>query len=805
VQDFEKLGEFYLGRAYDLGSRTTGEEAILYDSRDLVTHAAIIGMTGSGKTGLALGLLEEAAIDGVPAVAIDPKGDLGNLLLTFPDLSAASFRPWVNADEARRQGLSQDEFAAREAGKWKAGLAAWGQDGARIQKLKDAVDVAIYTPGSNAGLPVSILKSFDAPPPEMVDDHELFAERVSTSVTGLLTLAGITADPVKSREHILLSTIVTEAWRKGEPLDLAALISRVQSPPLQKIGVLDLDAFYPADDRFQLAMALNGLLASPSFQAWLQGDPLDVGELLYTPQGKPRLAIVSIAHLNDAERMFFVSMLFGQTLSWMRRQPGTTSLRAILYMDEVAGYVPPTANPPSKPPLLTLLKQARAFGLGVVLATQNPVDLDYKALSNIGTWFLGRLQTERDKLRVLDGLEGAISGSGTFDRAEMDRTLSALGKRVFLLHNVHEAHPEVFETRWAMSYLAGPLTRDHIRTLMAPRKAATPQAEPAVAPGAVAPAAPSARAPAPGGAEAGGLRPVLPPDVPQFFAPARTTGAAAYVPRLFCAGSVQFTDTKLGLSVARGVNVLASIADAAVPVDWQLAQPTGLALGDLQQRPEEGASFAPLPSAAAKAKNYASWEKEFARWLLATQTLDLLRDHDTKLVSRPGESERDFRIRLQQATREARDAAKKKLEQKYAPKLARLTDRLRRAQQAAEREAQQATESKVQTGFSILATGIGALFGRKAISATNIGKAASAARSVSRTMKESGDVGRAQDTVRALQAQIEELDAALRADLAAIEAAGDASQRTLEAVSVTPKKTSVTVQRVVLAWIPSDR
>jgi hypothetical protein len=805
VRDFEKLGEFYLGRSYDLANRTPGDGVILYDSRDLVTHAAIIGMTGSGKTGLALGLLEEAAIDGVPAIAIDPKGDLANLLLTFPDLSPASFRPWINADEARRQGLSEDDFAAREAETWKKGLAAWGQDGARIQKLKDAVDVAVYTPGSNAGLPISIMKSFDAPPAEIVDDHELFAERVSTSVTGLLTLAGITADPVKSREHILLSTIVSDAWRKGEALDLAALISRVQSPPVQRIGVLELDAFYPADDRFQLAMAINGLLASPSFQAWLQGDPLDVGQLLYTPQGKPRLSIVSIAHLNDAERMFFVSMLFGQTLSWMRRQPGTTSLRAILYMDEVAGYIPPVAIPPSKPPLMTLLKQARAFGLGVVLATQNPMDLDYKAMSNIGTWFLGRLQTERDKLRVLDGLEGAIAGSGRFDRAEMDRTLSALGKRVFLLHNVHESHPEVFETRWALSYLAGPLTRDQIRTLMAPRKAAAAPGAPAAAGVAAGTAAAPAPASSPRAAPSGDTRPVLPPDVPQFFAPARTTGAFTYAPRLFCAGSVSFEDAKLGLRETRALTVLASVTDSAVPVDWQLVQATDLALGDLDQQPDQGGAFSPLPSPAAKAKSYAAWEKEFARWIFASQTLDLFKDGDTKLVSNPGEGEREFRIRLQQATREARDAQKQKLEQKYAPKLAMLTERHRKAQQAAERESQQASESKVQAGFSILATGIGALFGRKAISATNISKAASAARSVSRTMKESGDVGRAQDTVRSVQSQIEELDAQLQADLAAVEAASDASQKPLDAVSIKPKKTNITVQRVVLAWVPSEQ
>ena len=802
MQDFEKLGAFYLGRPYDLGNRAPGDGVLLYDSRDLVTHAAIIGMTGSGKTGLAISLLEEAAIDGVPAIAIDPKGDLANLLLTFPDLAPASFRPWINADEARRQGVSEDDFAAREAENWKKGLAGWGQDGARIQKLKDSAEVAVFTPGSNAGLQISILKSFDPPPPEIVDDHELFGERVSTSVTALLTLAGITADPVKSREHILLSTVVADAWRKNEALDLAALISRVQTPPVQKIGVLDLDAFYPASDRFQLAMALNGLLASPSFQAWLQGDPLDVGQLLYTPQGKPRLSIVSIAHLNDAERMFFVSMLFGQALSWMRRQPGTTSLRAILYMDEVAGYLPPVAMPPSKPPLMTLLKQGRAFGLGVVLATQNPVDIDYKALSNIGTWFLGRLQTERDKLRVLDGLEGAVTGAGGFDRAEMDRTLSALGKRVFLLHNVHDAHPVTFETRWALSYLSGPLTRDHIRALMAPKKAA------ALAAGAG------------GGAAAGAARSITSAAANGFwgrgqrFASRPSTGRSPVLRAGAHDGSRHVRAPRVLRRVGavrrcEAVDQRAPCGDGAGDGDrrrraHRLAdrrRRPDLALGDLDQQPDADGTFAALPSAAAKAKNYALWEKEFGRWLFASQTLDLFRDADTKLVSKPGESERDFRIRLQQASREARDAAKQKLEVKYAPKLAQLTEKLRKAEQAAQREAQQATDSKVQAGFSILATGIGALFGRKTISATNISKAATAARSTSRMMKEGGDVTRAQENIRTIQEQIQELDATLQAEVAELDAASDAAQKPLDAVSLKPKKTNIAVQRVVLAWV----
>lgn len=468
-EDFEKLGVFYMGRPYDLATKQAKPGWLLYDSKDLVTHAVCVGMTGSGKTGLCLALLEEAAIDNIPAIIIDPKGDLGNLMLTFPSLKGEDFQPWINEDDARKKGLAPAEYAQAQAELWAKGLASWQQDGARIQRLRDAADVVMYTPGSNAGLPVSILKSFSAPSADVLDDAELLRERISTTVTSLLGLLGLEADPIQSREHILLSTILDQTWRKGQDLDLAALIQAIQAPPVSKIGVMDVDSFFPSKDRFALAMKLNNLLAAPGFQAWLEGEALDIQSMMYTPAGKPRLAIFSIAHLNDAERMFFVTLLLSQMVGWMRAQSGTTSLRALLYMDEIFGYFPPVSNPPSKLPLMTLLKQARAFGLGVVLATQNPVDLDYKGLANTGTWFIGRLQTERDKARVLEGLEGASSSAGKkFDRGRMEQTLAALGNRIFLMNNVHEDEPVVFETRWCLSYLRGPLTRTQIKMLMDP-------------------------------------------------------------------------------------------------------------------------------------------------------------------------------------------------------------------------------------------------------------------------------------------------------------------------------------------------
>ncbi|MEO8269602.1 MAG: DUF87 domain-containing protein, partial [Aureliella sp.] len=471
LPDYEKIGSFYIGKKYELAGRRLLEDKVLYDSNDLTTHAMCVGMTGSGKTGLCLSLLEEAAIDGIPVICLDPKGDLGNLLLAFPSLAPADFKPWLDASEASRKGLDLDQYARETATKWRDGLQSWDQDASRIRRYVASVDMAIYTPGSNAGIPMNVLKSFDAPPKEVIDDSEVMRERVAGTASGLLTLMGIAADPLGSREHILLSNIFDSAWRAGRSLDLPDLIRSIQTPPMDKIGVFDLESFYPSKERLKLSMTLNNLLASPSFAGWLEGAPLDIKKLLYTDQGKPRLSIISIAHLSDPERMFFVTILLNELLVWMRMQSGTTSLRALFYMDEVYGFFPPSAIPPSKPPMLVLLKQARAFGLGIVLATQNPVDLDYKGLSNIGTWFLGRLQTQRDKDRVLEGLEGAAAQTGNkFDRGAMEQTLAALGNRVFLMNNVHDESPTIFQSRWAMSYLRGPLSRDQIQKLMDPRR-----------------------------------------------------------------------------------------------------------------------------------------------------------------------------------------------------------------------------------------------------------------------------------------------------------------------------------------------
>ncbi len=789
--DYEKLGIFYLGRIFDLDAKAVRpEEPILYDSKDLTTHAVCIGMTGSGKTGLCLSLLEEAALDGIPAIAIDPKGDLGNLLLTFPELRPEDFRPWIDESEAAEKGRSLDDHAAAVAKTWREGLAEWGQEPERIARLRAAADFAIYTPGSAAGLPLSVLRTFAAPPAEILADEDALRERASSVVSGLLALLGIEADPLR-REHILLATIVDRAWREGEDIDLAGLVRTIHSPPFERVGVLDLESFFPAKDRAALAGSVNAILAAPGFAAWMEGEPLDVAKLLRTAEGKPRVSVVSIAHLADAERMFFVTLLLGEVLAWMRAQPGTPSLRAILFMDEIFGFFPPTANPPSKTPMLTLLKQARAYGLGVVLATQNSVDLDYKGLANAGTWFLGRLQTERDKARVLDGLEGASTAAGqNFDRARIETTLSSLGKRVFLMSDVHENEPVAFQSRWAMSYLRGPLTRTQISSLMAERKQAPKPSDPVAAGAKASTAAPKA---------SGGERPVVGAGVTELFVASRAPRdrEVAYRPALCGAARVRLGDAWSMLHFLGPLDE-SSLADPWAAAEALEGEP------DVETQPAAGARFAELPAEASRAKSYEPWSKALADHLYRTSSITIHECAELKESSKPGESEADFRVRLGQRLRERRDAAVEKLEKSYAPKLATLADRIRRAEERVGREQSQYSQQKLQTAVSLGATVLGALFGRKMGGIGTIGRATTAARGVGRAAQEREDVARASESVEELRGRVAELERELQSELDRVRANIDPTSLPLSERALRPKKADIQVTRVALAWIPSE-
>ncbi|HEV8582238.1 MAG TPA: ATP-binding protein [Thermoanaerobaculia bacterium] len=796
IAAYEKLGAFYLGRPYDAARGEAEPTPLLYDSRDLLTHAFCVGMTGSGKTGLLIGLLEEAAIDQIPALVIDPKGDLANLLLTFPELRPADFAPWIDPDAAARAGMAPEAFAAKEAETWRGGLARWDQNGERIARLREAAEFALYTPGSEAGLQISILSSLAAPPPEVIADGDLLRERIGTLVSSLLALLGVESDPIQGREHILLSSLFDAAWREGKGLDLAGLIQQIQKPPVERVGVMDLESFYPAKERFALAMAFNNLLGSPGFAAWLRGEPLDVDRLLYTAAGKPRVAIFSIAHLADRERMSFVSLLLNQILGWMRSRPGTSSLRAILCMDEVFGYMPPVAEPPSKKPLLTLLKQARAYGLGLVLATQNPVDLDYKGLANVGTWFLGRLQTERDKQRLMDGLEGAAAG-GKFDRGRMEQLLAGLGNRVFLLHNVHDDEPVLFQTRWALSYLRGPLTRPEIKRLMDPVKQAPPAAPIAVqeATGVGASAAPAAVS-RPG--QAGAAAPVLPPDVPQAFLPVRTRPEGIlYEPYLFATATVHYVDAKSGIDHSEELSLLAPLTDEGA--DWYAAEAAEVTKDDLEREPVSGARFGPLPAAAVKARSYDAWQKALAECLYRTRRCELFRSPTVGEVSRPGEPERDFRIRLAEAAREKRDEQVEALRKKYGAKSTQLQERIRRAQQERERQAGQVQQQTLSTVIHAGGAVLGMFFGRR----RTLTSAGAAMRGAGRAFQEKQDVTRAEETLATLEKQLADLNAELEAEVDNLEERFDPEAADLEILGLKPRKTDVEVRFLTLAWAPT--
>jgi len=585
----------------------------------------------------------------------------------------------------------------------------------------------------------------------------------------------------------------------------------VQAPPVNKIGVMDLDSFYPAKDRFELAMLINNLLAAPGFSAWMEGEALDIGQILYSPSGKPRMAIFSIAHLSDAERMFFVSLLLNQFLAWMRQQPGTTSLRAMLYMDEIFGYFPPVANPPSKQPLLTLLKQARAYGVGILLATQNPVDLDYKGLSNTGTWLLGRLQTERDKARVLEGLEGAAATQGAkFNRQAMAQTLAGLGNRIFLMNNVHADEPTIFETRWAMSYLRGPLTRNQIKILMDPVKAQMPR-PPAAATAAQAPAFAAASpvqaevAAAPARQVSG--RPVIPPDVSQYFVPARGSQAGStiyYRPAVLGVAQVHFIDTKSGVDMVDDTTATTDITDNPIPVNWDSARDAGFSISDLEKAPREGAQFGPLPAIAGKARSYDGWSREFATWLYGSKKFELLKSSTYKQVSKPGESERDFRIRLGQSAREQRDDMVEKLKQKYQTKINAMEEKLRVAQQTVDREAEQQKQQQMQTVINVGSTLLGAFLG-KGIGAGTVGRASTSVKSAGRIFKEKDDVNRAKDTVATRQQALDELESEFKAEMDELAARIDPASEELQKISLRPAKKDIAVKLVGLAWLPHWR
>jgi hypothetical protein len=817
VDDYEKLGLFYLGKKFDLQNRVLLDELVNYESKDLTTHALCVGMTGSGKTGLCLSLLEEAAIDNIPVICIDPKGDLGNLLLTFPDLNPSDFEPWIDADEATRLGKEVSEVAEEAANRWKKGLESWHMPIERIRKFREQTDITIYTPGSNIGVPLTVLKGFDAPPSGVLDDVESYREKVSSTASGVLALLGIEADPLTSREHILISTVLDSAWKQGKDLSLEELIRQIQAPPISKIGVIDLESFYPSVERQKLSMTLNNLLASPAFAGWLEGQPLDIKKLLYTDAGRPRLSIISISHLNDSERMFFVTILLTELLSWMRSQPGTSSLRALFYMDEVYGYFPPSAKPPSKMPMLTLLKQARAFGLGIVLATQNPVDLDYKGLANMGTWFLGRLQTQRDKDRVLDGLEGAsLSQGGHFDRATMEKALSALGNRVFLMNNVHDDGPTIFQTRWALSYLRGPLSRGQISSLMKEkRQALVNTVDPKVAGNDATATGDDSRSRdiplrddgirVSNPSKAIG-RPILRPEIQErFIAPTllpKLGNQIVYRPAVLINCSVHYVKANPAIDVWRDIHMVCPVEGQLANEPWETGisySPQELILG---KQPEDGFVFDELCAELLSDKSYKRLEKSFCDFAHRHLPYRVFFSKALKQLSAPEITEMDARIHFSMASREAKDRAIEDLREKYGVKFRSLQTKISAAELRLDKERQQ-SQSKKLDGFLNAGTSIfGALFGNKVSARTRATKAATAVKNIGKATAASGDLARAEQSLDELVSMQNSLELELENDVELLASKFSPENLELEPIEIPLRKSDTKVNLVALAWIP---
>lgn len=786
---YEKLGLLYLGRELDIAGGAPSRAPLLYKNKDLTTHGVIIGMTGSGKTGLGIGLIEEAIMDNVPSIVIDPKGDMGNLLLSFPNCAAEDFAPWIDSADAAKKEMTVEQLAAETARSWKEGLASWGQGAERIAALRSKTDLTIYTPGSSAGMPVSVLSSFSAPAEEVANDTDTLNSLVGSTTTSLLALIGVGGDPLQSREHILLSSLFLHFWRMSQDVSMEALIGHVVNPPFDKVGVFPLDTFYPQPQRMALAMNLNNILASPTFSAWTQGEPLDIQRLLYTEDGTPRTAIFSIAHLSDNERMFFVTMLLNQFIGWMRRQQGTASLKALLYMDEIFGYFPPTANPPSKKPMLLLLKQARAYGVGVVLATQNPVDLDYKGLANIGTWFIGRLQTSQDQDRVVEGIAGA--GDGSLNAAKLRKLLSSMKSRQFLLNSAHLDEPLLFETRWVMSYLKGPISQSDIKRLMEQKKK-----EPAGKP-----SEPVSSGSASIGGDASGHPPVLPQAIEQrYHLQNVVSDEFRFEPWLAGSASVRFFHGARNIDVVREINLRLYLDENFQRPEWSSAETTPYAIDDCRLDAPGNSRYYPLPSVLSKHKDFKALAKTLGDYLYQNCRLELYRVQGENFESRPDEALGDFKVRFHDYLRQKQDEAVEKLRLKYQARQAGLTQKLNRAFDRLDKEK---VDVQSKTADSLISFGVavvGAFFGRKALSSTTIGRAATGMRSVGRVAKEKNDVKRAEEEILELQRELEDLSAEIEQKVNELAAGFAAENYRIEPFTINPRRSDIFDVRMVLLW-----
>ena len=795
----ERLGSFYLGAKYDLDKGKIIEEPINYDARDLTTHAVCLGMTGSGKTGLCVCLLEEAALDKVPAIIIDPKGDITNLLLQFPNLEPRDFEPWINVDDARRKGMSVTDYAVGVSDTWRKGLSDWGISQERIAQVKNSVEYTIFTPGSEAGIPISIMSSLASPNLDFNIDGEAARDRINGIVAALIDLLGLKQDPVRSPEGILLSNIFEYYWSRNEDLTLEKLITSIQKPPFTKLGVFDLDSFYPPKDRFQLALTMNTLIASPSFASWLRGETLDIDKLLYNAEGKPRHSIFYLAHLSDSERMFIVTLLLESVVTWVRRQQGTTSLRAILYFDEVFGFMPPVAEPSSKKPLMTLLKMARAFGLGVVLVTQNPVDIDYKGLTNTGTWLIGKLQAERDKDKVIEGLRGAIMESGGVGgETNYDLLINKLSSRVFLMHNIHQGPPQVITSRWAMSYLRGPLTKPQIGELMKTRQLLKSFDKPASI--------------LTKNADLSANPPGIDPKITQLYITdavieggqgssfnqstlIRDSGGLIYEPRLMAKTTIVYYDKKLGVD-RQVADVLLLTPDEEVGSSWDKAQRVAADKIRYSISPIGSASYKPVPTQISTAEKVQGYGRSLIDYLLLNSRLRILSHKDLNITQQQGEDERAFTIRLRDAARELRDSEVRKIQDDYEDKISKLETKIRSIERSLSSDQEEVQARKREEYLGVGETVLGFFIGRRRTTGIT-----TASRRRRMTEKAQNEVQEKEGKLSDLKKDAEELEADLKGAVDKITRRWEDVSNEVSVIELRPSRGNIKVDLLALAWV----
>lgn len=778
--DYEKLKLFYIGKQKVENSFVP----LVYKNKDLLTHAAIIGMTGSGKTGLGISLLEEAAIDNIPSIIIDPKGDMTNLLLTFPNLQGSDFEPWIEEQDAQNNGQTLKEFAINTANLWKTGLENDFQNSSRIEKLKNSADFTIYTPGSDAGVQISILSSFKAPSKEVLEDNDLLISLVNSTVSSILSLIAEQNDS-SSKESILISSIFMNYFTQSKDLTLEELITLIVTPPFAKIGIFDLETFFAQSERLKLALKLNTIIANPSFKTWIEGETLDISNLLYDENGKAKVSIFSIAHLNDSQRMFFVSLLLNQMVSWMRRQEGTTSLKALLYMDEIFGYFPPNANPPSKQPMLTLLKQARSFGIGIILSTQNPVDIDYKGLANIGTWFIGRLQTKQDKEKVIDGLSSA--NEGNLDKNEIMNLISSLEKRNFILKNINEDGIKIFQTRWALSYLKGPIPKDGIKKLMSNKRTNSSSKKEEKNEDTITQI----------NIEKGIAKPIITSNLNEKYLYSSQNSAYYLQPYLVCSCDIHYINSTKNIDLETIETCKIYLDEEMKNINFNEKEEVENSNFETKERPNS--HYYELPTFIQSEKELKTIEKDFVDYIYRNSKLTLYKNDELKLTSKQNESLGDFKIRLQDRLNEKIDLEVEKLQTKFQKENDSIENKLSKLYEKLEREEQQATSTTTDTIISIGTSILGAFFG-KSSTATTLGKVATSARGATKILKEKNDVKYVQNEINQLEEQRNSLKTMLENEIEKINSTNLSSNFPIEELFIKPKRSDIYNVKLELLW-----